>query len=169
MTKLNGYMDICDADYDELSLKPFIWGEKIKEFLSKDKKANLFYVKDEQLSEKTDKEYPFVLLTGRTRDQWHSGTKTDRQKSLLKYKELEFVEINIADADELGIKDGDKVKVKSKRGEIVAKAVVTKNISIKNLFVPISHRGVNYLTNDLLDKESLEPDYNNCAVRIVKI
>jgi len=168
MTKLNEYMDICDAKYDELSHKPFVWGENIKEFLTVDKKANLHFVENKLLSEKTNLEYPYVLLTGRTRDQWHSGTKTNLPKTLLKYKELEFVEINDADADEMGIKTDDLVKIESLRGELTTKVVVTKNINRKNIFIPISNRDVNYLTNDLLDKESLEPDYNHSAVKITK-
>lgn len=169
MTKLNEYMDICDAEYDELSERPFIWGENIKEFLTPDKKANLFFVENKLLSEKTNLEYPYVLLTGRTRDQWHSGTKTNLPKTLLKYKELEFVEINTDDADDMGIDTGDTVKIISRRGELTTKAIVTKNINRKNIFIPISNRNVNYLTNDLLDKESLEPDYNHSAIKIIKV
>ncbi len=169
MTKLNGYMDICNADYDELSKKPFIWGENIKEFLTKDKKANLYFVENKLLSEKTNLEYKFVLLTGRTRDQWHSGTKTNLPQTLLKYKSLDFVEINTNDAKELDIKSDDKVRVSSIRGELITTAMVTDKISAKTLFMPISNRGINYLTNDLLDGESLEPDYNHSAVKIEKV
>ena len=168
MTKLNNYMDISNTDYDKLSAKPFVWGENIKEFLTPDKKANLHFVENKLLSEKTNLEYPYVLLTGRTRDQWHSGTKTNLPKTLLKYKKLEFVEINVDDAQEMGITTDDLVKVTSRRGELITKAVVTKNINRKNIFIPISNRNVNYLTNDLLDKESLEPDYNHSAVKITK-
>jgi len=90
MTKLNKDMDIGEAKYDELADKPFVWVEKIKHFLTPDKKGNLFFVDNYELSEKTTKEYPFVLLTGRTRDRWHSGTKTTLPPSLQKYKELSF-------------------------------------------------------------------------------
>jgi ferredoxin-nitrate reductase len=169
MTKLNNYMDISKAKYDELSNKPFIWGENIKEFLTKDKKANLFYVENKLLSEQTDLEYPFLLLTGRTRDQWHSGTKTNFAKKLLKFKELNFIEINTNDAQILNIETGDKVLISSRRGEIYSKAVVTNNINAKTVFIPISNTEVNYLTNNLLDKESLQPDYNHSAVKITKV
>ncbi len=169
MTKLNNYMDISKAKYDELSSKPFIWGEDIKEFFTKDKKANLFYVENKFLSEQTDLEYPFLLLTGRTRDQWHSGTKTNLAKQLLKFKELNFIEINTNDAQMLNIKTGDKVLISSRRGEIYSKAVVTHNINVKTVFIPISNREINYLTNYLLDKESLQPDYNHSAVKITKV
>jgi ferredoxin-nitrate reductase len=168
MTKLNGHMDISEALYDELTNKPFVWGEKIKHFLTPDKRGNLFFVKNRELSEKTTKEYPFILLTGRTRDRWHSGTKTTLVQSLQKYKELNFCEIHSLDADMLNIKDGEEIRVFSRRGSLVTKALITDNIREKMIFIPISNREVNYLTNDLLDKESYQPDYNHSAVRIEK-
>ena len=57
----------------------------------------------------------------------------------------------------------------SKRGELVTKAYITEKINQKNIFIPISNREVNYLTNDLLDSVSLQPDYNHSAVRIEKV
>jgi ferredoxin-nitrate reductase len=169
MTKLNPYMDIYKASYDNLSNEPFIWGEDIKSFLTNDKKANLHFVENKLLSEKTSLDFPFILLTGRTRDQWHSGTKTNLPKTLLKFKKLNFCEINPNDARELGIIDGDEVEISSIRGSLKSIAQVTENIREKTLFVPISNRDVNFLTNDLLDKESKEPDYNHSAVTIKKV
>ncbi len=169
MSTLNDYMDIYKASYDELNEKPFVWGEDIKEFLTPDKKGNLHFVQNKLLSEKTSLEFPFILLTGRTRDQWHSGTKTRLSSTLLKYKELNFCEINTEDAKEYGIKNNDEIMVCSARGSIAAKAVVTDAIRAKTLFIPITNREVNYLTNDLLDRESLQPDYNHSAVTIKRI
>jgi len=169
MTKLNPYIDIWKANYDQLNNTPFIWGEKIKSFLTPDKKGNLHFVENKLLSEKTSLEYPFILLTGRTRDQWHSGTKTNLPTTLLKFKELNFCEINPKDAEQLHLKDGEEIYIVSKRGRIKTKALITETIREKMIFLPISNREVNYLTNDLLDKESLEPDYNHSAVKIQKI
>ncbi|MDO8260074.1 MAG: molybdopterin dinucleotide binding domain-containing protein, partial [Candidatus Magasanikbacteria bacterium] len=169
MTKLNSYMDISQTSYDELSQKPFIWGEQIKTFLTKDKKGNLFFVQNKELGEKRDEEYPFILLTGRTRDQWHSGTKTTVPPSLLKYKELNFCQIHTKDALKLGIQNGDEIKVVSRRGELLSKAIVSEEINEKTIFIPITNREINYLTDDLLDAESFQPDYNHSTVRIEKL
>jgi len=46
---------------------------------------------------------------------------------------------------------------------------VTDDIRIDTIFVPVSNRKINYLTNDLYDKESHQPDYNQSAVKIIKI
>ena len=169
MTKLNPYMDMSEADYDSLDKEPFIWGEKVSSFLTEDKKGNLFFVENKLLSEKTSLEYPFILLTGRTRDQWHSGTKTNLPQTLLKYKELNFCEIHPNDAEMLGIQDKDEIRIISRRGELITKAHLTEKINEKNIFIPISNREVNYLTNDLLDRVSLQPDYNHSAVKIEKV
>lgn len=172
MTKLNPHLNIYETSYDELKTKPFVWGEKIrenKEFFTENKKANLFFVENKVLSEKTSKEFPFILLTGRTRDQWHSGTKTNLPRTLLKHKPLNFCEINPKNAKELGIKNADNIKIISKRGEIESIAHITNDIKLDTIFIPVSNRKINYLTNDLYDKESLQPDYNHSAVRIEKI
>lgn len=172
MTKLNPYMDIHEVSWDKLRQEPFIWGEKIVQkgdFLTKDKKANLHFVENKLLSEKTSLEYPFILLTGRTRDQWHTGTKTNLPKTLLKFKPLDFCEISEEDAKKLNIQNDDKIKVSSRRGELETIAIVTSKINSGTIFIPISNRKINYLTNDLLDKESFEPDYNHSAVKIEKL
>ena len=172
MTKLNPHLNIYEASYDNLSKEPFIWGEKIREnreFLTKDKKANLFFVENKLLSEKTSLKYPLTLLTGRTRDQWHSGTKTNLPRTLLKYKELNFCEIHPINAKQFGIQDGDSIKISSIRGEIESKAILSEDIRIDTIFMPISNRNINYLTHDLYDKDSMQPDYNHSAVRVEKI
>jgi ferredoxin-nitrate reductase len=169
MTKINPYMDMDKINYDELSQNPFIWGEDIKDYLTPDKKGNLFFLENKLLSEKADLEYPFILLTGRTRDQWHSGTKTNLPKTLLKFKPLDFCEINPKDAEELELNDGDEIYVSSRRGKIKTTVLITESIREKNIFIPISNREVNYLTSDILDQQSFEPDYNHSAVKIEKV
>jgi ferredoxin-nitrate reductase len=171
MTKLNPHLNIHETSYEDLDKEAFIWGEEIrenKEFFTKNKKANLYFVENKILSEKTSLKYPFILLTGRTRDQWHSGTKTNLPRTLLKFKELNFCEINPKNAKDLGIEDGDEIKISSIRGELISIAQITEKIRVDTIFVPISNRDINYLTNDLLDKESLQPDYNHSAVKIEK-
>jgi len=169
MTKLNPHLNIYETSYSKLKEKPFVWGEKIytnKQFFTPNKKANLHFVQNKLLSEKTNRLYPFILLTGRTRDQWHSGTKTNLPRTLLNFKPLNFCEINKKDAKEFGILHNDKIKVISSRGELTTVALLTDNIKEKTIFIPISNRDINYLTSDILDRESLQPDYNHSAVKI---
>jgi anaerobic selenocysteine-containing dehydrogenase len=174
MTRLSkdGHLNIYEADWDSLSNSSFVWGEGLfddKKFLTDNQKANIFFVENKRLSEKTSLRYPYILLTGRTRDQWHSGTKTALVDNLKKHKSLDYIEINSIDAKELGINDGDNIKIVGARGEIVSVAKVTENINQKTIFAPISKREINILTNDLVDPISKEPDYNHTAVKIEKI
>lgn len=173
MTRLSykRHLDIYKANYDALEHTPFTWGEALydkNEFLTPDNKANLLFVENQNLSEQPSPAYPFILLTGRTRDQWHTGSKTLYTDNLLKYKALEFVEIHPKDAEALGINEDETVKIISVRGALKAK-VVFADINPKTIFIPISHRDINYLTDDRLDPLSKEPDYNHSAVRIEKI
>jgi len=173
MTKLSkdGHLDIYNADYIALETSPFVWGDKLFSkniFATPNKKANLFFVENKNLSEQTSKDYPFTLLTGRTRDQWHSGSKTTKVDTLLKHKTLEFVEIHPKDAKALNINEDERVKISSLRGELVAN-VMFADINRDTIFIPISHRDINYLTDDKLDPLSKEPDYNHSAVKIGKI
>ncbi len=162
------HLNIYEADYEELKSTPFVWGENLyrdNKFLTPNERANLFFVENLNKSEQPSEQYPFILLTGRTRDQWHSGSKTAQLPNLLKYKPLEFVEINQDDAKELGIREGDIVTISSTRGELKATVIISQ-INKKTIFIPISYRDINYLTDDRLDPMSKEPDYNHSAVRI---
>ncbi|MGD9554221.1 MAG: molybdopterin oxidoreductase family protein [Arcobacteraceae bacterium] len=170
MTKIskNGHLDIYNMKEDE----NFIWGKELfknNEFLTPNKKANIHFVKNEVLSEKTSKAYPFILLTGRTRDQWHTGTKTALVEKLKKHEDLEYVQINPIDAKAMDIKEGDMVDIKSVRGEITLEAKISDEVKEKTIFIPVSARKMNYLTSDLIDKESFQPDYNHSAVSIKSI
>lgn len=175
MTKLskNGHLNIFEIkDSKSLVNTSFVWGENLlkdNKFFTPNEKANLFFVENKRLSEQTTEEFPFLLLTGRTRDQWHSGTKTAHVTKLKKYKDLEFVEINEKDAKALEIKEGDFVDVSTPRGTLCLKAKPTPNINEKTLFIPVSVKHINFLTNDLLDPISKEPDYNHNAASIVKL
>ena len=173
MTKLSkdGHLDIYNADYVALETLPFVWGDKLYAkniFATPNQKANLFFVENKNLSEQTSKRYPFTLLTGRTRDQWHSGSKTTQINTLLKHKTLNFVEIHPKDAKMLNMTEGERVKISSLRGKLVAN-VLFADINRNTIFIPISHRDINYLTDDKLDPYSKEPDYNHSAVKIEKI
>ncbi|MEA1916150.1 MAG: molybdopterin oxidoreductase family protein [Campylobacterota bacterium] len=173
MTRLSpdGHLNIYDCDYDELSKRPFSWGDKIvedKKFFTKNAKANIVFVENKLKSEKTSLAYPLILLTGRTRDRWHSETKTIFVDLLQTYKPSSFVEINSLDAKKYGIYNGDSVVISSKRGSLTTKAIVSDEINRGAIFIPITDRNINYLTSDILDPLSHEPDYNHSAVKIEK-
>ena len=78
--------------------------------------------------------------------------------------------MNIKDADALGIKDGDKVKVASRRGKIETTAVVGTKVSPGETWMPFHFPdgNANWLTNAALDKFAKAPEYKVCAIKIKK-
>ncbi|RME67281.1 MAG: formate dehydrogenase subunit alpha, partial [Nitrospirae bacterium] len=81
-------------------------------------KARFTVVKYRPPVEDPDEEYPFILTTGRLLFQYHTGTMTRRVNPIEEVAGTPYVEINRDDALSLGIKDGDRVRVSSRRGEI---------------------------------------------------
>jgi anaerobic selenocysteine-containing dehydrogenase len=172
MTRLSrdAHLDLFEIDQESLKEKPYIWGQGLfddQRYHTANGRANLMFVNHQCQSEAVCADYPFVLLTGRIRDQWHSGTKTAFVDKLLKHKPLSYVEINPAHAEALGIHEGDDVTVMTRRGELTLPANLTDDIPPNILFIPVSERRLNYLTNDLLDPVSKEPDFNHSAARII--
>jgi formate dehydrogenase alpha subunit len=117
-----------------------------------------------------DRKYPLVLTTGRSLYHFHTGTMTRKVAGLNVLKKDGEVEINPVDASRLGIADGDRVKVSSRRGEVVAKANVTE-VSPQGVVFMTFHFAespANRLTNPALDPVAKIPEYKVCAVRVEK-
>ena len=123
--------------------------------------------------EMPDKEYSFVLNTGRVIEHWHSGTMTMRVKMLREMNPAAYVEISPEDARELKVQSGEKLKIVSRRGEIVLPAWVTDRARPGMVFVPWfdENKLINMLTIDDLESLSgaFEPDYKVCAAKVLKI
>lgn len=129
----------------------------------------LFTVNDfEFIGDQRSEEYPFILTTGRVTHQYHTGTMTRKVWTLaLEYPEG-FVEIHTKDAEELGIKDHQPIRITSARGSIVAPAMITNRINEKTLFVPFhfAESPANRLTGQNLDPFINIPALKVSAVRI---
>ena len=118
-----------------------------------------------------DKEYPLLLNTGRMLYHWHGGTMTQKVQGLTAMLPEPRISVNPGDAAEIGIRDGDWVKVRSRRDEVAARAVVTDEVRRGEVFMPFvafGHSAPNRLTNAALDPDSRIPEYKVCAVRIEK-
>ncbi|MCA9154670.1 MAG: molybdopterin-dependent oxidoreductase, partial [Planctomycetales bacterium] len=121
-------------------------------------------------AELPDEQYPFWLTTGRVLEHWHTGSMTRRVKQLHQAVPAAYVELNRADAVQLGISDGSRVRLFSRRGEVVLTAKVDGRGRPPrgSVFVPFFDEGrlVNRLTLDALDNISKEPDFKKCAVNV---
>lgn len=121
-------------------------------------------------AENPDAEYPFILSTGRVLQHFHTGTMTRKGKGLNQlYPEL-LAEVNPADAEKLGIEDGDFINIASRRGSIKVKAWLTDRPAAGVVFVPFhfGETAVNLLTNAALCPDAGIPEYKVCAVKVEK-
>jgi len=127
-------------------------------------------VKHSPPQEVVSDDYPFILTTGRNIFQYHTGTMTRRSPRLEREAPEPYVEINRVDARRLGIADGDRVAVTSRRGKITLKARVTRRIVPGTIFIPFhySEAPANRLTNAALDPASRIPELKVCAARVEK-
>src|SRR4030067_1569191 len=82
-----------------------------------------------------DKQYPFVLITGRVREHYNNGSMTRRVPGIMELVPEELVEINPEDAVKLKIKSGDLLTVSSKRGTVKVKAKVTNRSQKGSIFM----------------------------------
>jgi ferredoxin-nitrate reductase len=130
----------------------------------------------ENTSEQPNAEFPFILTTGRIRDQWHTMTKTGKVSRLMTHTPSPMLEINPIDAYKSKIENGDIVVVTSKNGAVRVKAKVSDTIREGVVFLPM-HWGkqlendlnrTNNLTNTFVDPTSKEPDFKFTTVSIEK-
>ena len=123
-------------------------------------------------AETPSKRFPLMLNTGRVLYHWHGGTITRRVDNLMaRSPELE-ISINPEDADNYGVVDGQKIKVSSRRGELVGQALLTEKMRRGEVFIPfvkLSESAANFLTNSAYDPNSKIPEYKVCAVRLDSI
>jgi ferredoxin-nitrate reductase len=130
--------------------------------------------------EEPEKEYPLRYTTGRTVYHFHTRTKTARVPQLQNAAPDAWVELSPADAESLGVGEGDMVRVESPRGRLEAKARIS-GIKEGVVFAPFHYgyfdsgdldahpRAANELTITEWDPASKQPLYKVGAVRVTKI
>jgi anaerobic selenocysteine-containing dehydrogenase len=133
--------------------------------------------------ESASHEYPFALTTGRTVYQFHTRTKTGRTPELQAAAPGAWVELCDADAERLGVGDGDQLRVSSPRGWIEAPARVT-GVREGVIFIPFHYgywdvnddagpdarpRAANELTMTIWDPVSKQPQLKTAAVKVERV
>jgi predicted molibdopterin-dependent oxidoreductase YjgC len=115
-----------------------------------------------------DEEYPLILSTGRVLFHWHGGTLSRRSPGLDSLAPVSEVEIHPEDAARLGVTDGQRVRVRSRRGEVVAKARVTRRSPPGTIFMTFHYAeaAANLLTIDAVDPIAKIPEYKVAAVSV---
>jgi len=119
-------------------------------------------------AERPDSEYPFVLITGRQLEHWHTGSMTRRARVLDTIEPSPVASINPDDLAKLGVDPGGTITVASRRGSIALSARADEGTPRGAVFIPFCYyeAAANLLTNPVLDPFGKIPEFKYCAVRV---
>lgn len=121
-----------------------------------------------QAQELPDEEYPYLMSTGRMLYHYNTRAMTGRTEGINQIANHSYIEINAVDAQALGIQEGDKVEVHSRRGKIETYAAVGNRVFPQEVFMTFHFPdgNVNEITNAVFDDIVTIPEYKVCAVAI---
>lgn len=135
-------------------------------------KARFHPVRHQPPAEEPDAEYPLYLTTGRVLAHYQSGSQTRRVASLERLAPGPVAEVHPSTARRAGLRDGDPVRLVTRRGEACCTVRLTATIRADTVFAPFHWGGpqsVNRLTNPALDPVSRMPEFKVCAVRLERL
>ena len=117
-----------------------------------------------------DKEYPFILTTGRRYAHYHTRTQTGRCENLDREFPGPMAQIHYEDAAEMGISDGESIRVSSRKADVVTPVRIGDIVPKGSIFMDFhfEEANPNWLLGTFLDPVSKTPDYKVCAVRLEK-
>ena len=119
-------------------------------------------------NERPDAEYPFVLITGRQLEHWHTGSMTRRATMLDALEPDPVALVHPLDLAAMGGRPGDVVTIESRRGRIELYARADEGSPRGAVFVPFCYyeAAINRLTNAALDPFAKIPEFKYCAIRV---
>lgn len=119
-------------------------------------------------AELPDEKYPFVFITGRQLEHWHTGTMTRHSRVLDALEPGPCVMINPVNLKQFGLKTGDYIVIESRRGKIAATTRADEHMQEGVVMMPFtySEASANLITNDALDPFAKIPEFKFCAVKL---
>jgi formate dehydrogenase major subunit len=146
-------------------------GERVvftHEFPTATGRARLVPAQVTYAAERPDTEFPFVLITGRQLEHWHTGSMTRRTEVLDAIEPGPVASIHPADLAVLGVAPGEAITVASRRGTIALHARADDGTPRGAVFIPFCfyEAAANLLTNPKLDPFGKIPEFKYCAVRL---
>ncbi|WP_347564621.1 nitrate reductase [Alteromonas sp. 5E99-2] len=170
-------------EYNQLS--PVQWpfnknGESVRPFENKrfstpSGKAKFIAITPRLPKLDTSEAYPFVMNSGRMRDQWHTMTRTGRASALSQHTPFSILQLHSSTASEKNIRNGDIVVAKSEFGEAQAYAQITDSVREDGCFMPIhfnkqfsSSASVSALYSSVADPISGQPESKQVPVSLTK-
>lgn len=148
-------------------------GESVRFYGNKDGRAKIIFAPYEPAAEEPDAKFPLWLVTGRVLEHWHSGSMTRRVPELHRSYPAAQIFMNPDDAQSLGLRRGQEVKVATRRGEVTTRVETRgRNKPPKGVvFFPWFDEGqlVNKLTLDATCPLSKETDFKKCACKVERV
>jgi assimilatory nitrate reductase catalytic subunit len=118
-------------------------------------------------------EFPFILNTGRIRDQWHTMTRTSQSPQLNEHLPEPFADLHAQDALLLAVRDGELARVTTARGSMVARVRTSGEVARGCVFAPIhwsaenaSQARAGALVSAFVDPISGEPEFKHTPARV---
>ena len=138
------------------------------EFPTRDGRGSFVPAELSYADERPDKDYPFVLITGRQLEHWHTGSMTRRASVLDAIEPEPVASAHPKDLEALGVAPGEPIRLASRRGELVALARADEGLRPGEVFVPFCYQeaAANLLTNAALDPVGKIAEVKYCAVRV---
>jgi formate dehydrogenase major subunit len=119
-------------------------------------------------AELPDDAYPWVLITGRLLEHWHTGAMTRRASVLDCIEPDPIAMLNPADLARIGARAGEPIRLRSRRGEVSAFAGSDAGLQPGQVFLPFCYHeaAANLLTNEALDPTAKIPEFKFCAIQV---
>jgi assimilatory nitrate reductase catalytic subunit len=180
---IRGLANLSAAEYE--ALEPVQWPVRFKgdrgtqrlfedgHFQHRDGRARFVPTPPCGPASMVSEEFPFILNTGRIRDQWHTMTRTSHAPRLNEHLPEPFADLHAQDALALGIRQGELARVVTARGEIVVRARTSGEMSRGCVFAPIhwsagnaSQARAGSLVSAIVDPISGEPEFKHTPARV---
>ncbi len=140
----------------------------VDRFPTPDGRAQLVPARLIPADEQPDREYPFVLITGRQLEHWHTGAMTRRSRVLDAIEPEATASLHPGEMARLGLEPGQRVRIASRRGEIELFARADPAVPAATVFIAFAYAeaAANLLTNPALDPFGKIPEFKYCAVKV---
>ena len=142
-------------------------------FATADGRARFHATRYLPVADPVNARYPFRLLTGRLRDQWHGMSRSGRTAKLFAHASAPALSIARGDAARRGLREGDLVRVASRRGSLVLPLQLSDELQSGSVYAPmhwsaqfLASGGINETTVPAVDPLSAQPELKHSAVRI---
>jgi assimilatory nitrate reductase catalytic subunit len=181
---IGGLAHVSAAEYDDLA--PVQWPVPARNhpgtarllesgrFYRRDRRAYFVPTAPRAPANEVGPEYPWVLNTGRIRDQWHTMTRTGRAPQLNTHLPEPYIDMHAQDALLAAVSEGQLARVETQWGALVARVKTSGEMKRGTIFVPIhwnsasaSDARVGALVNPVVDPVSGEPEFKHTPARVV--